>query len=77
MNNVVCAADSDPDAGAAEDRFENAPAPANAALHRYINDLAHVRVELAILQLQVPEDADADVMVQSSGCALRRCSRRR
>ena len=35
-----------------EDRrvFEIMPAPANAALHRYIKDLAHVRMELDALQ---------------------------
>jgi hypothetical protein len=34
-----------------EDRrvFEILPAPANAALHRYIKDLAHVRAESAVL----------------------------
>ena len=36
----------------AEDRrvFEIMPAPANAALHRYIKDLAHVRMELDALK---------------------------
>ena len=30
--------------------FEIMPAPANAALHRYIKDLAHVRMKLDALQ---------------------------
>ena len=36
----------------AEDRrvFEIMPAPANAALHRYIKDLAHVRMEFDALK---------------------------
>ena len=43
------AADGDADT---EDRrvFEIMPAPANAALHRYIKDLAHVRMELDALK---------------------------
>ena len=44
--NVLRAADAE------EDRrvFEIMPAPANAALHRYIKDLAHEQMELAALR---------------------------
>ncbi|KAI9453146.1 hypothetical protein BJY52DRAFT_1290476 [Lactarius psammicola] len=43
----------DQDAEDAEDRrvFELMPAPANATLHRYIKDLARVRIDLAALQI--------------------------
>jgi hypothetical protein len=42
----------DKDAEDAEDRrvFELMPLPANSALHRYVKDLARVRIDLAVLQ---------------------------
>jgi hypothetical protein len=48
----VPSADATDTAAAADDRrvFEIMSAPANAALHRYIKDLAHVRAESAALQ---------------------------
>ena len=48
------AADAD-----AEDRrvFEIMPAPANTALHRYIKDLAHVRMEVDALKTEEEEEA--------------------
>ena len=50
--NVSGTADATAAAAAEEDRrvFEIMLTPANAALHRYIKDLAHVCMELAALQ---------------------------
>lgn len=41
--------DADADADGDRRMFEIMPAPANAALHRYIKDLARVRMDLAAL----------------------------
>ncbi|KAH8997679.1 hypothetical protein EDB86DRAFT_2914303 [Lactarius hatsudake] len=53
------------DAAAEGDRrvFELMPAPANAALYRYIKDLARVRMDLAALQAGEKEDAAVEQLV--------------
>ena len=43
--------------------FELMPAPANTALHRYIKDLARVRMDLAALQAAKQEDAAVEQLV--------------
>ena len=54
---AAVAADADEDENRRE--YEIMPAPANAALHRYIKDLAHVRMELAALLEGEEDDAAA------------------
>ena len=54
-----CAEAADADADENRREYEIMPAPANAALHRYIKDLTHVRMELAELLEGEEEDAAA------------------
>jgi len=42
--------------------FEIMPAPANAALHRYIRDLARVRMDLAVMQAGENESRDQAIV---------------
>jgi hypothetical protein len=42
--------------------FEFMPAPSNAVLHRYIRDLARVRMDLAVMQAGENESRDQAVM---------------
>ena len=43
--------------------FELMPASANTALHRYIQDLANVRMDLSALQAAKQEDAAVEQLV--------------
>ena len=50
--------------------FEIMRAPANVALHRYIKDLAHVRMEIAALQMAL-QHVEGDEAVKTLGMRIK------
>jgi hypothetical protein len=53
---------ADDEDGEQDRAFEMMPAPSNAALHRYIKDLARVRMDLAAMQAGGNEDKEQTVV---------------